>query len=56
MSKGSDPTMAGCTNPKQRIKKLQDRQQNLCDEIQQRRDQIEIMGYEIILLWKEAFK
>ena len=48
--------MAGCTNPKHRIQKLQERQQNFCDEIQQRQDQIEVMGHEIILLWKETFK
>jgi len=47
MSKGSDPTMAGCTNPNHRIKKLQDCQLNCYDEILCLLDQIDIMAYEV---------
>jgi len=47
MSKGSDPTMAGCINPKHRIKKLQDRQLNCYDEILILLDRIGVMAHEI---------
>ena len=42
-----DPTMAGCTDPGLRIKRLRERQQHLREEISIREDQIGIMEHEI---------
>ncbi len=43
----TDPTMAGCKDPAKRRIRLEDRRQQLLDEIRTREDQIFVIDYEI---------
>ena len=46
----TDPTMAGCTDPARRLRKLQDRRQVLREYIAQTEDQIACIEHEIAQL------